>query len=67
MRKTFSLSWPQCIILLALAGVIVTTPEVKPAQFVVAGVVAAVALVGIVMKLTGKGHHRTEQKNKPPG
>ena len=65
MRKMFKNSWPQCNIMLALAGVIVMTPGAKPAQFVIAGILAATAVTGFVVQLTER-HSRSDGPGDKP-
>ena len=52
IRRAFRISWPQCVIMLAVAGVPLASPEVKPVQYALSGVLVAVVAVGVFLKLT---------------
>ncbi|SDX54908.1 hypothetical protein SAMN04487917_11532 [Arthrobacter sp. yr096] len=52
MRKIFSLSWPQIILVLVIAGTVLTVPELTFLRFFLAGLLIGVAALGVSMKLT---------------
>lgn len=66
MRRKFAVSWPQCVLLLVIAGTLVAVPEVNLARLLLAGLVVAVAAIGAYINLTGKEPHRAEQKDNSP-
>lgn len=53
VRKDRLPSWPQCVILLVIAGTAVAGPETKPAHFVLAGISVAIVLIAAFLKLGG--------------
>ena len=62
MRRLFKgFSWGHCVYLLIIAVTIVAVPELNPVRFVLAGVLVALAAVGIYVKLTANGSHKAEQ------
>jgi hypothetical protein len=70
MRKIFTLSWPQILLLLGLAAVTAWVPELSPLRFVLVGSLIAVAVLGVAMKVArsdrGDGEHG-DDKDKGVG
>lgn len=52
MRKIFSLSWLQIILVLVIAGTVLAVPELSILRFMLAGLLIVVAGIGVSMKLT---------------
>ena len=66
LRRIYrNVSWGHCVYLLIIAIAMVAVPEVNPIRFVLAGLLVALAAIGVVMKLTGDGSRRSKKEDEP--
>lgn len=61
VRKDRLPSWPQCVLLLVIAGAAVAGPETKPANFMLAGISVAIVVVAAFLKLAGGKSNGSEK------
>lgn len=67
LRRIYrNVSWGHCVYLLIIAITMVAVPEVNPIRFLLAGLLVALAAIGVVVKLTGDGSRRSKKADEPP-
>lgn len=67
LRRIYrNVSWGHCVYLLIMAITIVAVPEVNLIRFLLAGLLVALAAIGVFMKLTGDGSRKSKKEDEPP-
>lgn len=59
LHRVFNHSWPQCLLLLVIAGIVVAVPAPFQLRFVLAALLVAVVAVGVFVKVTCSGSRRS--------